>query len=229
MSSDCRGVAQFSNKKFKQLRPPFGPPSRHWKSSNRLGGPSQIAYWASGRSGSCGWDLIISEGAQDSGFTVWNCLWPRRTADGVLLNCATPLYPPTPCRRQPMDETAEKLDSMMDLTVRHLLRREAAGELHVYFATLMRAFDSALLHVHRSKFTQFLLFHVRRLLPLPLPLLACVIPALPPGGARFTASPQIPVSCFSSSKLNVGLETWLQRGRGSQPQITFMGVESTTD
>jgi hypothetical protein len=45
--------------------------------------------------------------------------------------------------------------------VRHLLRREAAGELHLYFATIMRAFDAALLHVHRSKFTQFLLFHVR--------------------------------------------------------------------
>ena len=29
--------------------------------------------------------------------------------------------------------------------VRHLLRREAAGELHLYFATIMRAFDAALL------------------------------------------------------------------------------------
>jgi len=42
------------------------------------------------------------------------------------------------------------------------------------------------------------------------------------------ASPQIPVSCFSSRKLNVGLETWLSKG-GSQRQITFMGADSTTD
>jgi hypothetical protein len=76
-----------------------------------------------------------------------------------------------------MDETAEKLDSMMDLTARHLLRREAAGELHLYFATLMRAFDSALLHVHRSKFTQFLLFHVRTLCS-PPPRIVNRIPAL---------------------------------------------------
>jgi len=49
-----RGVAQLRNM-FKATAPAFGPPSRHWKLSNRLGGPSQIAYWASGRSGSCGW------------------------------------------------------------------------------------------------------------------------------------------------------------------------------
>jgi hypothetical protein len=46
-----RGVAQLSNN-FQATAPAFGPPSRHWKSSNRQGGPSQIAHWA--RSGSCG-------------------------------------------------------------------------------------------------------------------------------------------------------------------------------
>jgi len=36
------GGSRSSATNFKQLRPPFGPPSRHWKSSHRLGGPSQI-------------------------------------------------------------------------------------------------------------------------------------------------------------------------------------------
>lgn len=60
-----------------------------------------------------------------------------------------------------MDETADKLDSMMELVVGYIGRRDALGELHGVFSTLLRSFDHSLLHVHRSKFTQFLLFYVR--------------------------------------------------------------------
>ena len=49
-----RGDAQLSNTFQEATAPAVGPPSRHKKSSNRLGGPSQIASWASGRSGRCG-------------------------------------------------------------------------------------------------------------------------------------------------------------------------------
>ena len=64
------GVSHGKPQKIKQPSPPFGPPSRHWKASNRLKGPSQIAYWASGRSGSCGWGSSISEGAKTAGYSV---------------------------------------------------------------------------------------------------------------------------------------------------------------
>ena len=69
-----RGVAQLSNN-LQATAPAFGPPSRHWKSSNRLGGPSQIAYWASGRTGrrgAAGWGF---GGRQHSGLQLWNCLF----------------------------------------------------------------------------------------------------------------------------------------------------------
>jgi hypothetical protein len=75
--------------------------------------------------------------------------------------------------RKPVDETADKLDTLMELVVGSLSRREAAGELNVMFGTLMRAFEASLLHAYRSKFTQFLLFHVRAPFPQEQQHFAC--------------------------------------------------------
>lgn len=57
-----------------------------------------------------------------------------------------------------MDVTADKLDSMMELTFKHLQRRVADGHLGNVWQTMLRVFESRLLHAHRCKFTQFLLF-----------------------------------------------------------------------
>lgn len=62
--------------------------------------------------------------------------------------------------KHPVDETADKLDSMMELTFGHLERRAAAGQLPgTAWDTLLSSFERCVLLTHRSKFTQFLLFH----------------------------------------------------------------------
>lgn len=66
-----------------------------------------------------------------------------------------------------VDETADKLDSLMELTMEHLTRRVAAGQLAEAWDTLGTAFERSVLHTHRSKFTQFLLFHMARHAPGP--------------------------------------------------------------
>lgn len=64
-----------------------------------------------------------------------------------------------------VDETADKLDSMMELTLGHLNRRLAAGQLLLVWNTILAAFDRTVLHTHRSKFTQFVVFHILSLSP----------------------------------------------------------------
>ena len=64
-----------------------------------------------------------------------------------------------------VDETADKLDSLMELTLEHLSRRQAAGQLLPAWDTLLAAFERSVLLTHRSKFTQFLLFFACRQSP----------------------------------------------------------------
>lgn len=59
-----------------------------------------------------------------------------------------------------VSETAEKLDRMMQESLRHIKLREERGQRERVFGTLLQAFTNAILHTHRSKFTQFLLFYV---------------------------------------------------------------------
>ncbi|KAI8468899.1 MAG: RNA polymerase I-specific transcription initiation factor RRN3-domain-containing protein [Monoraphidium minutum] len=60
--------------------------------------------------------------------------------------------------RPAVDESVDKMDSMMGLVLEHLSRRFAAGQQTQLWHTLQAAFDRSLLHTHRSKFTQYLLF-----------------------------------------------------------------------
>ncbi|KXZ57030.1 hypothetical protein GPECTOR_1g930 [Gonium pectorale] len=60
--------------------------------------------------------------------------------------------------RPPVDEMANKMDSMMELAFEHLNRRLAAGDLRQLWDTLLSAFERTILNTHRSKFTQFLLY-----------------------------------------------------------------------
>ena len=83
----CRAVKQHFLSNYVRLWP--SQPPR--KLSNRLGGPSQIAYRASGRSGELRVGFKHFGGRQDSGLVCGIAYLPRRTADGVLLNCVTPL------------------------------------------------------------------------------------------------------------------------------------------
>ena len=63
-----------------------------------------------------------------------------------------------------VDETADRLDGMMDVVFGHLRRRIAPGghlslpELGSTLGVLLRALQVALLQTYKSKFTQFLLF-----------------------------------------------------------------------
>ncbi|GLC47104.1 hypothetical protein PLESTF_001444200 [Pleodorina starrii] len=61
--------------------------------------------------------------------------------------------------RAPVDEMANKMDSMMELAFEHLEKRIAAGHLRQAWETLLSAFERTILNTHRSKFTQFLLFY----------------------------------------------------------------------
>ena len=63
--------------------------------------------------------------------------------------------------RSPIDETADTLDSLMELTFDHLLWRcSEAGQLPRTWAVMLAAFDRTLLHTYRSKFTQFLVYYM---------------------------------------------------------------------
>ncbi|KAK3236733.1 hypothetical protein CYMTET_53142 [Cymbomonas tetramitiformis] len=65
-------------------------------------------------------------------------------------------------QQRPVTEQADKMDTMMELTLAHLARRCQQGEVHLHavMTTLLRAFTKSLLHAFRSKFTQFILFYV---------------------------------------------------------------------
>jgi RNA polymerase I-specific transcription initiation factor RRN3 len=61
-------------------------------------------------------------------------------------------------KRPPVDETADKLDSLMEMTFTHLQWRVEAGQLGAVWQTMLTAFERTLLHAHRCKFTQYLIF-----------------------------------------------------------------------
>eukprot|EP00775_Hariotina_reticulata_P003857 gene3857-4114_t len=61
-------------------------------------------------------------------------------------------------RRPAIDETADKLDSLMEMTFEHLQWRVNAGQLGSAWQTMLLSFERTLLHAHRCKFTQYLLF-----------------------------------------------------------------------
>ena len=48
----------------------------------------------------------------------------------------------------------------MELTFEHLVWRCHAGQLQRSWLTLLNAFERALLHTYRSKFTQFLVYYL---------------------------------------------------------------------
>ena len=58
-----------------------------------------------------------------------------------------------------VDETADALDSMMEATLAHVDTRIDRGDGAAVSDALLRVFVATLLPAHRSKFTQFLLFH----------------------------------------------------------------------
>jgi RNA polymerase I-specific transcription initiation factor RRN3 len=60
----------------------------------------------------------------------------------------------------PVDEAAEKMDCLMQETIEHISRRERGGGKERMFQTLMQAFNATMLHTYKSKFTQFLIFHL---------------------------------------------------------------------
>lgn len=64
-----------------------------------------------------------------------------------------------------VDETADKLDSMMEMTMEHLERRVVSGQLPATWDTTLGAFERTILHTHRSKFVQFLVFYLARYAP----------------------------------------------------------------
>ncbi|KAF6257096.1 RNA polymerase I-specific transcription initiation factor RRN3-domain-containing protein [Scenedesmus sp. NREL 46B-D3] len=61
-------------------------------------------------------------------------------------------------KRPPVDETADKLDSLMEMTFTHLQWRVDSGQLGAAWQTMLTAFERTLLHAHRCKFTQYLIF-----------------------------------------------------------------------
>lgn len=67
---------------------------------------------------------------------------------------ATAAVPGEEAGKPRVDETADKLDSMMELTFQHLERRMAAGQGNSAWDTLLGAFERCVLLTHRSKFTQ---------------------------------------------------------------------------
>ena len=66
----------------------------------------------------------------------------------------------SPSGRQPTTESAEKLDALMGLVFEHLGRRCEAGQLPAAWATTLHTFQRTILHTHRSKFTQYLLWYL---------------------------------------------------------------------
>lgn len=100
--------------------------------------------------------------------------------------------------RPAVDETADKLDSMMELTFQHLERRGAAGQLGAAWDTLLGAFERSVLLTHRSKFTQ-----VRR-------LWACILASL---------------LCWALCSVDDGLlQLWLVRMPTCGPQAMLLQV-----
>ena len=59
-----------------------------------------------------------------------------------------------------IDETAEKLDSMMFLVFEYLRTRAAQGQLQRTWQAALDSFFTTVLNTHKSKFTQYLLWYL---------------------------------------------------------------------
>ncbi|GIL51718.1 hypothetical protein Vafri_7665 [Volvox africanus] len=97
--------------------------------------------------------LALRQGAAGDGRGGWEGAVAGTHGHQQLQQATTPTPPA-------VDEMANKLDSLMELTFEHLRRRIAAGELRQMWETLVASFERTILNTHRSKFTQFLLFYV---------------------------------------------------------------------
>lgn len=64
-----------------------------------------------------------------------------------------------------LDEVADKMDVMMDMTLEHLQRCVNNGHGNQVFEALIRSFQTTILETYKSKFTQFLLFYMCSLSP----------------------------------------------------------------
>lgn len=76
------------------------------------------------------------------------------------LDCAGPNTEASVSGRQPTTESAEKLDALMGLVFEHLGRRCKAGQLQAAWNTVLHTFQRTILHTHRSKFTQYLIWYL---------------------------------------------------------------------
>lgn len=59
-----------------------------------------------------------------------------------------------------MDEAAEKLDSMMSQVFNHISNCRREGQLASTWQALLDSFFATVLITHKSKFTQYLLWHI---------------------------------------------------------------------
>jgi len=64
-----------------------------------------------------------------------------------------------------LDEMADKMDSIMDMTLEHLQTCVENGHGDLIFDALMRSFQTTILDTYKSKFTQFLVFYLCSLSP----------------------------------------------------------------
>jgi RNA polymerase I-specific transcription initiation factor RRN3 len=64
-----------------------------------------------------------------------------------------------------LDEMADKMDAIMDMTLEHLQTCVQNGHGDLIFETLMRCFQTTILDTYKSKFTQFLIFYMCSLAP----------------------------------------------------------------
>jgi len=124
-----------------------------------LEGMSELELAMGGEAHCCARENVMPGGGWEGGgvdalATDQTCL----SLPGVDVNAPPPAA---------VDETADKLDSLMELTMEHLGRRVAAGQLPAAWDTLGTAFERTVLHTHRSKFTQFLIFYLARHAPAP--------------------------------------------------------------
>lgn len=68
-------------------------------------------------------------------------------------------------RKQTLGAVADKMDILMDMTLQHLQVCADEGRNGQVFDVLMKSFQSTILDTYKSKFTQFLIFHVCSLAP----------------------------------------------------------------
>lgn len=82
--------------------------------------------------------------------------------EGGLVPASEAVDAPAPS----VNEMADKLDSLMELCLKHLMKRMmAAGQLQATWETLVGAFEKTILHTHRSKFTQYVVFFAAQKAP----------------------------------------------------------------